>query len=186
MTVFKKDVNFVKEIPDMGKIVIFKWNPSFSSYNMYAFLRDLLECRYNATALMDFNWSVHDYESVHNGDEFYWVKVGFGQTGIVGHGFVTSEPYEGEDWYGKGRQTFYVDFCPDVLLNPDALELLTCAELDKAIPSFEWSRGHSGLVLNENQAAALDLAWKVYLAEHEEEFEKKLKSDNDYLYMKKL
>ena len=63
--------------------VIFKWNPAFSSYEMLSFLRDLFNYKSDPD-YVKFDWSVWDYDKITDGDEFYWVKVGLGQTGIVG------------------------------------------------------------------------------------------------------
>lgn len=162
--------------------VIFKWNPAFSSYEMLSFLRDLFNYKSDPD-YVKFDWSVWDYDKITDGDEFYWVKVGLGQTGIVGHGKITSEPYEGRDWSGKGRKTFYVDFEPDVLINPDALPLLGCQQLAKSIPDFEWDKGHSGLVLNDNQANVLRGIWAEYLKVNKLDFLPKAMKANDYIYM---
>lgn len=163
--------------------VIFKWNPAFSSYAMKSFLIDLSYCKNDGNDYMDFNWSVWDYDKIHKDDEFYWVKVGLGQTGIVGHGTITSDPYEGEDWSGKGRKTFYVNFEPDILINPDALALLTCRELSDAITDFEWDKGHSGLVLNDQQAEKLGCVWAAYLELHKKKFLREALKANDIIYI---
>ncbi|MDD6228427.1 MAG: hypothetical protein PUA94_05290 [Bacteroidales bacterium] len=163
--------------------VIFKWNPSFSSYTMNRFLIDLSYCKTDGNDYMDFNWSVWDYDKIHDEDELYWIKVGLGQIGIVGHGTITSDPYEDEDWSGKGRETFYVNFEPDILINPDALTLLTCKELSEAIPDFEWDKGHSGLVLNDRQAEKLRYLWVDYLDSHKKEFLRESIKDNDIIYL---
>lgn len=163
--------------------VILKWNPAFSSYSMKSFLIDLSYCKEDGNDCVGYNWSVRDYDRIHEGDEFYWVKVGFGQTGIVGHGTITSDPYEGEDWSGRGRRTFYVNFEPDILVNPDALALLTCRELSEAVPDFEWDKGHSGLVLNDVQAERLGHAWANYLEINKKEFLMKALKDDDIIYI---
>lgn len=145
------------------KTVILKWNPAFSSYSMLHYLHDLYRLHQDDNDY-GYNWSVWDWRQIHEGDRFYWVKVGmYGQTGIVGCGEITSEPYRDEDWSGKGRETYYVDFRPEVLLNPDALPILTCGELEQAVPDFEWAKGHSGLVLTDDQAARLDRLWQDFL-----------------------
>ena len=90
------------------KTVILKWNPAVSSYSMLHYLSDIRML--NVSGLSDFNWSVWDYEQIHEGDKYYWLKVGqCGQVGIVGAGTITSEPYTGEDWSGKGIKTYYVE-----------------------------------------------------------------------------
>lgn len=150
---------------------------------MSAFLNDLRYCRDGDEEYAQFDWSVWDYDKIKEGDEFYWVKVGLGQTGIVGHGRITSDPYEGKDWSGKDRKTFYVNFSPDVLINPDALALITCQQLSVAIPDFEWHKGHSGLVLNDDQAEKLNSVWHDYLETNKTEFLGKSIGYNDYVYL---
>lgn len=160
--------------------VIFKWNPAFSSYTMRAFLNDLWYCKDGDE---DYDWSVWDYDKIKEDDEFYWVKVGLGQTGIVGHGVITSDPYEDEDWSGRGRRTFYVRFSPDVLINPDALPLLDCVQLAAAIPDFEWDKGHSGLVLTDAQAEKLGHLWSDYMESNKKEFLEKALNGDDRIYL---
>ena len=141
--------------------VILKWNPAFSSYEMWRYLLDLRGAIKTGTC--EFNWSVWDFDKIHAGDRFYWVKLGYGQTGIVSSGLITSEPYRDVDWSGKGRETYYVDFVPDVMLNPDTLPILTSHELSDAIPDFDWFKGHSGMVLSEDQALRLENVWQSFL-----------------------
>ena len=169
------------------KTVILKWNPAFSSYSMLRYLYDMREL--NLHNRFDYNWSVWDYDQIHKGDRFYWLKVGqYGQIGIVGMGTVTSAPYTGEDWSGKGRETYYVNFFPELLLNPDALPILTADELTAAIPDFEWTGGHSGLVLTDAQAARLDALWADFLARNADPFDRAAalpRGDRDLLYRQK-
>lgn len=87
-------------------------------------------------------------------------------------------------WSGKGRVTYYVDFIPDVLLNPDTVPILTCEELQRAIPDFDWSKGHSGLVLNDEQAHQLDTLWKNFLLRNDYLFKEKMqKKNNEQVYI---
>lgn len=158
------------------KIVIIKWDPAFSSYSMLVFLSELTNACYGEMA--DFNWSVWDYDKVHVGDIIYWLKVGFGQNGIVGKGVITSEPYPGADWSGKGRETFYIDFVPEIMINPDAWKLLDSDILNENIPEFDWRGGHSGLILENNQAQKLEELWTCYM-------EKNLKAFKDARYKDK-
>lgn len=163
--------------------VILKWNPSFSSYSMFRFLAGIVDLNYGE--MENYNWSVWDYDKIHKGDRFYWLKVGYGQVGIVGAGTIISEPYEDEDWRGKGRRTFYVDFIPEILINSDALPILSAETLSDYIPDFEWDRGHSGLVLNPQQSAALDELWNAYIEEHRSEFIRKAvryERENDLIF----
>jgi len=153
------------------KTVILKWNPSFSSYSMLDYLYEMQQL--NKGRDVQFNWSIWDHDQVKEGDRFYWVKVGmYGQIGIVGCGTIASDCYPGEDWSGKGRETYYADLNPEVLINPDTLPILTAATLSARIPSFEWDRGHSGLVLTDEQAEELDKLWKEFLEENRDALER--------------
>lgn len=163
--------------------VILKWNPNFSSFSMFRYLHGIVMLNHYETP--DYNWSVWDYDKIHIGDRFYFVKLGHGATGIVGCGEVTSEPYMGEDWSGRGRKTHYIDFRPDLFVNPDALPILTCTMLTARIPDFVWNHGHSGLVLTDGQAATLDRLWAAFTQEHREVYAGKARhagSENDYIF----
>ena len=43
--------------------------------------------------------------------------------------------------------------------DPDGEPFITTEELQKAIPDFDWEKGHSGELLTEEQAYALDKLW---------------------------
>ncbi|MBP5364577.1 MAG: hypothetical protein J6Y82_01465 [Bacteroidales bacterium] len=164
--------------------VILKWNPAFSSYTIGHYLSDLYKV-INFKEF-DYNWSVWDHDKIHTGDRVFWVKLGFGQVGIVASGSITSEPYQDEDWSGHGRETYYVDFKPDVMINPDTLPILTSQDLTARIPDFDWYRGHSGLVLNEHQAATLESVWHEFLTRNQGYWQKALEArGRDQLWMEK-
>lgn len=113
-----------------------------------------------------FNWSVWDHEKAKIGDRFFLVRVGDGKTGIVMSGVFESQPYEAEDWSGKGRRTFYMDMKPNVILDPDIVPMITTNQLQQAIPSFEWTRGHSGRILKVEDARVLEEIWENYIDSH--------------------
>lgn len=163
--------------------VILKWNPTFSSYSMFNYLYDIVNLNFDEE--VDNNWSVWDYDKIDVGDRYFMVKLGAGATGIVGTGLISSEPYEAEDWSGKGRRMFYADFVPEMMLNPDALPILSTTTLASRIPGFEWDYGHSGLVLDQADGELLNKLWEAFVEEHRAEFEKKAtcgRYENDYIY----
>ncbi len=153
-------------------IVILKWNPGFSSYTMARFLNDLEKCALANNGNADMNWSVWEADKVHKGDTCYLLKVGYGQTGIVARGTITSEPYSGEDWSWRNRPTKYCDFNFETMINPDAFPILTSTELTQSIPDFDWDGGHSGVVLTQGQAEELERLWQSYMQRQAEAFEK--------------
>lgn len=152
--------------------VILKWNPGFSSYTMARFLGDLEKCARSGKDETEMNWSVWDFDKVHVGDTFYMLKVGYGQTGIVARGTLTSEAYAGEDWSWRGRPTKYCNLNFEIMINPDAFPLLDSFALAQAIPDFDWKGGHSGLVLTDEQAERLEGRWSEYLQSQAEYFDK--------------
>lgn len=138
---------------------ILEWRPSISSYKMETFEQDLHYIEYG-----EFNWSVWDWSKAHSGDNFYMVKCGEGLTGIVMKGFFTSEPYEADDWSGKNRQVHYMEFRPQVMVHPQNPKgIITTAELEKAIPGFQWNGGHSGRLLDPDLTRILDGLWNDYI-----------------------
>lgn len=137
---------------------ILEWRPTISSYKMEDFEQDLHYIEYG-----EFNWSVWDWKKARSGDNFYLIKCGEGITGIVMKGFFTSEPYEADDWSGKNRQVHYMDMRPEIMIHPQNPKgILTTAELEKALPGFQWNGGHSGRLLENDMAKALEGIWNEY------------------------
>lgn len=153
----------------MANTVILKWNPAVSSNSMAEFLGEII----NEEPTGD--WSVRDHERIHPGDIFYMLRVGKGQTGIVKRGVITTEPVSGGDWSGHGRVTYYCDYEAEIMINPDTFSLLTSEQLQETIPDFDWFGGHSGVVLNEDQAAKLETLWHKYLMSMMDEFRSRSK-----------
>ena len=145
---------------------ILMWNPAISSMKLERHNEDV---KYMLTEY--FNWSVWDYKKAKCGDRFFLVRVGEGNTGIVMSGVFDSHPYVGEDWSGKGRQTFYMDMIPNLILNPETAPMLTTMELQEAIPSFDWSGGHSGRLLTEDEARTLETLWQQFIVKHKDDID---------------
>ena len=147
----------------MNTIILF-WNPGISSYTIERLREDLSNHAHVS------NWSVWEHEKAHRGDRFFMVRCGEGKTGICMSGRFRSEPYQGEDWSGKGREVYYMDLLADVVIDPDACPILSTAELQSLIPNFKWDGGHSGRLLSEKDALILENRWKDFLDEHDEIF----------------
>lgn len=142
--------------------VIFKWNPSISSYSLKDYNKEKESMINHSHVWM--NWSVWEHEKVRQDDTFYWLRVGADQPcGIVARGIITSRPYPGVDWSGRGRETYYVDFMPDAMFPTESELILTADTLEKAIPDFNWRGGHSGQVLSDEQAQKLDELWREHV-----------------------
>lgn len=140
-----------------GKSVILKWNPAISSFGMLSFLHSIYKEDNEG------DWSIHEYEKVHAGDRFFMVKVGGGLCGIVGAGEIISDPVQDRDWSGRGRRVFYSDLRYELRVSPDTLPILESGVLEDNIPGFDWRGGHSGAVLEGQQARVLEQLYENYL-----------------------
>ena len=140
---------------------ILMWNPAISSITIHNHI--------DSIAHIDdwyFNWSVYEWEKAHEGDRFYMVRVGYGNTGIVMSGIFISEPYTDQDWnrIRKTKEIHYINMQPNLIVNPETMPIITTAQLQEAIPDFEWSKGHSGVLLAEHQARKLEEIFAEYLS----------------------
>ena len=52
---------------------------------------------------------------------------------------------------------------------PDTAPMLTTEELMKAIPTFDWTGGHSGRILSKENAMKLEGLWSKYLKKHQDD-----------------
>ena len=153
------------EKEEKQRTFILFWNPAISSCKMsdYQFL---LENRWEPL-----NWSVWDYRQAKDGDRFFMVRCGDGNTGICMSGTFDSMPFYGEDWSDQGRDNIhYVDLDRDVVINPDYCPILTTAELQAAIPDFDWTGGHSGRLLDPESAEKLEEMWEKFLEKNADIF----------------
>ena len=152
----------------MKKTIILMWNPYFSSYKMEQFEDELHHLHLGMTT--DYNWSIHEYDKVEDGDRFFMVRCGQGNTGIVMSGTLVGEPYCDEDWAGRGRKIYYMDMEPDYMVHSDKIAHITTEQLLRELPGFDWTGGHAGRVLPEPLAKKLEIMWKEYTQKlHEEE-----------------
>ena len=150
---------------------ILMWNPAVSSIKYREFKQLFRE-----PVGTDFNWSVWDWSKAHAGDRFFMVRVGeeglHGKgNGIVMSGYLTSEPYRGKDWSGRGREVYYMDLQPDYLFDTEKVTTLTDDFLTESFPQFDWTKGHSGRMLQPEVAALLEECWEKVLVMNRENLE---------------
>ena len=141
------------------KTFILMWNPAISSFGYKAFKNFFKE-----PVGTDMNWSVWDWKEASAGDRFFMVRVGeegiHGKgNGIVMSGHFTSDPYRGTDWSGKGREVYYADLQPDYIFDTEKVQSLTDDSLMKVFPQFDWTKGHSGQLIDATLATSLELEW---------------------------
>lgn len=145
----------------MKKTIILMWNPAISSYKMEAFEEELdfLDDDWYT----DFNWSIHEHDKAEDGDRFYMIRCGQGNTGIVMSGTLVGEPYVDEDWAGRGRKIYYMDMEPDYMVHTDKVDtFISTDQLMRELPGFDWTGGHAGRVLPAELTEKLELLWSEY------------------------
>ena len=147
----------VVPVPVEPKKYMMRWNPSISSFTE----KDFEVCVANMThGMFRMNWSIYEWEEARRGDLFYMMRVGDDKAGIVFNGQFISDPYPGDDWAGSNRRRMYVDMICTNPVKPGEQPSITLEKLQKAIPAFEWSKGHSGALLTEEVVTKLDELWE--------------------------
>ena len=136
----------VVPMPDEPRKYLMRWNPKISSFTE----KDYKECVENMVYdMFRINWSISEWEEARRGDMFYMMRVDDDKAGIVFVGQFISDPYPGEDWAGSTKRRMYVDmFCTNPV-EPGAKPRISLDRLQKAIPEFEWAKGHSGVLLSD-------------------------------------
>ena len=144
------DVVKASDIPQPNTF-IFRWNPQISSFT----LDDYRKKRKAHADEFYLNWSVWDWENAKEGDNYVMMRVDDANPGIAFHGFIESDPYEGENWSGKGNTVHYVDISCLESTPPSRKPILTLDELAAAMPEVDWLHGHSGELLTPDQSRKL-------------------------------
>lgn len=153
----------IKKEEKQNTFILF-WNPAISDCEIGDF-HDFIR---NST---DFNWSIWDYQQAKIGDRFYMVRCGEGNTGIIMCGTFASNPFWGEDWSEQERNNMhYIKLSQEMYFSPEHCPILTTAELQAAIPDFDWTGGHSGRLLDPESAEKLEEMWEEFLEKNADIF----------------
>lgn len=154
-----------KRVESQPNTFILKWNPAISSYTMEQLDEDMEEWAQNWWYDDDFNWSVYEWHKAHEGDRFFMVRVGEGNTGVFAAGRFTSEPYKDKDWSGRGREIYYMDMEFEAVFHPERAAIIPTEALERELPHLDWRKGHSGEMLDGEDAAKLELMWRRFVEE---------------------
>ena len=147
----------VLPMPEEPKTYLMRWNPAISSFTE----TDYEECVENRVhGMFRMNWSIREWEEARRGDFFYMLRTGDEKAGIVFSGQFTSDPYPGDDWAGSTKRRMYVDMICMNPVEPGTKPSLSLERLQKEIPSSDWTKGHSGILLSDNMAKRLDKIWE--------------------------
>ena len=145
----------------MRTFILF-WNPAISNWKPD-------DCRkaIDNGDIEDFVWPVWDHEIVQYGDRFFMARCGKGNTGIFACGHFSSIPFIGDDWSGKECEVHYAELDMDILIDTEREPILSTEMLQKEMPDFDWSCGHTGRLLQSEYTDKLEQLWATFLAEHE-------------------
>ena len=144
---------------------LLKWNPAISSYTMERLDSDMGDWADGYWA-DDFDWSVHEWQKAHKGDRFFMVRVGEGNTGVFAAGRFTGEPFKGEDWQEKEREVYYMPIEFEAVFHPERADIIPTEELERELPHIDWRKGHSGIMLDAEDAVRLELMWRDYVGQN--------------------
>lgn len=147
----------VLPMPEEPKAYLMRWTPAISSFTE----KDYEKCVENRMhGMFRMNWSIREWEEARRGDFFYMLRTGDEKAGIVFSGQFTSDPYPGDDWAGSSKRRMYVDMICMNPVEPGTKPSLSLERLQKEIPSSDWTKGHSGILLSDNMAKRLDKIWE--------------------------
>ena len=156
------------------------WNPTVSSYTMQRLNDDMTEWADHCWWDDNFDWSVYEWQKAHKGDRFFMVRVGEGNTGVFAAGRFTSEPSKGEDWSGQGREVYYMKMEFEAVFHPERAEIISTEELERELPHLNWRKGHSGQLLEKEDAVRLELMWRDFMGRNKSIFLPRAAKNHDY------
>lgn len=146
----------VVPIPDEPRRYLMRWNPSISSFTE----KDYEECVENLVhGMFRMTWSIYEWEEARRGDIFLMMRTGDDKAGIVFNGYFLSDPYPADDWAGSTKRKMYVDVVCMNPAEPGDEPHISLEQLQKSIPSFDWSNGHSGVLLSDEVYKQLSEFW---------------------------
>lgn len=144
----------VVPVLEKSKTYLMRWNPSISSFTE----KDYEECVNNMVhGMFRMNWSIYEWEEARRGDMFFMMRVGDDKAGIVFLGQFITDPYPGDDWAGSTKRRMYVDMVCMNPVEPGAKPRISLEKLQESIPTVDWSKGHSGVLLSEEVVTTLDI-----------------------------
>jgi 5-methylcytosine-specific restriction protein A len=137
---------------------LFAWNPDKWAWpDLEQDVKDLAE-----TGIFVDAWSCASHKSIREGDRAYLIKLGKVRKGIIGSGYISSEPFMGENHRGQPRMRILINF--ERLLNPDNEEILLLDILKSGSLAMQhWSTQSSGIKIKPEVADELEQVWQDFL-----------------------
>ncbi|WP_203258122.1 HNH endonuclease [Hyunsoonleella ulvae] len=142
------------------KSYLFAWNPKKWDWTTLEESIDQIE----QTGRANEKWSVVSHKKIKAGDRAFLMRLGQEPKGIMGSGFVTSNPFLSPHWDGSGRlvKRVMIDF--EVLLNPNEEPLLNLNLLNQGnLGQVNWTPQSSGVEIKPEVTAELEAVWFDFL-----------------------
>ena len=133
---------------------ILRWDPNISSYKMETHLEILSHVR-NMEIPNEFDWSVHDWQKVKDGDMVILLQVGTDNDGIAMIGKITGNPEADESWRKDGSKAHYVYISIFDAFNPAEQKDFRAENFENDFPKIKWHKGHSGELIDKATAKRL-------------------------------
>ena len=131
---------------------LYTWNPKLWHWSDQ---QDAIY-RVNNNKLYDTEWSCGNTKHIEIGDTFFLVRLGVEPKGIIGCGYITSEPYLLPHWdeakASEGKQALRTDLLFKVLSDEPVFPL---SYLQNNYPNYKWTPQTSGLSIPEAIATEL-------------------------------
>lgn len=144
-------------VPKEPRRYLMRWNPTISSFTE----KDFEECLENREhGMFRLNWSISEWQEARRGDIFYMLRTGDDKAGIAFSGQFICDPYPGDDWAGSNKRRMYVDMICINTMESEGEPIISIEKLQKAIPDFDWTKGHSGVLLSDEIAEQLNELWE--------------------------
>lgn len=142
------------------KTYLFTMNPTRWYWDDLDHTIDLIRKRGHVSE----SWSAASHKKIQPGDRAFLMRLGVEPRGIIGSGFVTSEPYLAPPCSGENKLRYRVKIDFEVLLNPDrepilSFELLKLGNLEHV----NWSPRSSGIEIPPKHVYELEALWEEFL-----------------------
>ncbi|AWH83905.1 hypothetical protein HYN59_01680 [Flavobacterium album] len=143
------------------KSYLFAWNAD--KWKWRELEQDIADLK--ATGIFVDSWSCASHKSIRTGDRAYLIKLGKEPRGIMGSGFVSSQPFIDDDWKGRHSMRVLINF--EILIDPYKSPILPMDVLDSgSLAAQHWTTQSSGISIKPNVAADLEEVWKDFLREN--------------------
>jgi 5-methylcytosine-specific restriction protein A len=160
---------------------LFAWNPKKWPWKH---LEENFE-ELKTTGITKQMWSCRSHRTVRVGDRAFLIRLGGKDNGIIGAGYIVTEPFLAKHWDGSGRLTERVMIDFEDLVNRNEKPIISIDELKLEFFNQHWSTQASGIIIKNEVADKLESKLfyqtnKYVFNNNETSKSKKIKEGNPY------